>query len=36
MVIGRVLVEADGDLSTAYNLEKRFQLAPFSTWQPGQ
>jgi hypothetical protein len=36
LLIGRVLVEGDGDLSTAYNLEKQIQLAPFSTWQPGQ
>jgi hypothetical protein len=36
LLIGRVLVEGDGDLSTAYNFEKQIQLAPFSTWQPGQ
>ena len=28
MLIGRVLVEGDGDLSTAYNLAKQIQVAP--------
>jgi hypothetical protein len=35
-LIGRVLVEGDGDLSTAYNLEKQIQLTPLSHWQLGQ
>jgi hypothetical protein len=36
LVIGRVLVEGDGDLSTAYDLSKQIQLTPLSGWQPGQ
>jgi hypothetical protein len=36
LVIGRVLVESDRDLSTAYGLSKQIQLTPFSHWQPGQ
>ena len=36
LVIGRVLVESDSDLSTAYGLEKQIQLTPLSQWQPGQ
>jgi hypothetical protein len=28
LVIGRVLVESDSDLTTAYNIEKQIQLAP--------
>jgi hypothetical protein len=36
LVIGRVLVESDSDLSTAYDLSKQIQLAPLSGWQPSQ
>ena len=36
LVIGRVLVYSDSDLSTAYNLSKQVQLTPLSGWQPGQ
>jgi hypothetical protein len=36
LVIGRVLVYNDSDLSTAYELSKQIQLTPFSGWQPGQ
>jgi len=36
MLIGRVLVESDSDLATAYGLEKQIQLTPLSHWQPGQ
>ncbi|MGB8644171.1 MAG: DUF1254 domain-containing protein [Anaerolineae bacterium] len=35
LVIGRVLVESDSDLSTAYELSKQIQLTPLSGWQPG-
>jgi hypothetical protein len=35
LVIGRVLVESDSDLSTAYSLAKQIQLTPLSHWQPG-
>jgi len=34
LVIGRVLVESDSDLSTAHNLSKQIQLLPLSGWQP--
>ena len=34
LVIGRVLVESDSDLSTAYALSKQIQLTPLSSWQP--
>ncbi len=34
LVIGRVLVESDSDLSTAYDLSKQIQLTPLSGWQP--
>jgi hypothetical protein len=30
LVIGRVLVESDNDLPTAYNLAKQIQLTPLS------
>jgi len=33
LVIGRVLVKSDGDLSTAYDLSKQIQLTPLSGWQ---
>jgi hypothetical protein len=34
LVVGRVLVENDSDLSTAYDLSKQIQLTPLSGWQP--
>jgi hypothetical protein len=36
LVFGRVLVESDSDLSTAYDLSKQIRLTPLSQWQPGQ
>ncbi len=36
LVIGRVLVYSDSDLSTAYNLAKQIQLAPFTHSQSAQ
>ena len=36
LVFGRVLVESDSDLPTAYGLAKQIQLTPLSHWQPGQ
>jgi hypothetical protein len=36
LVLGRVLVENDSDLSTAYDLSKRLQLTTLSGWQPSQ
>jgi hypothetical protein len=36
LVIGRVLVYSDSDLSTAYALSKQIRLTPLSHWQPGQ
>jgi hypothetical protein len=36
LVIGRVLVESDSDLSTAYDLSKQIQLTPLSQWGPSQ
>ncbi len=36
LVIGRVLVESDSDLPTAYALTKQIQLTPLSQWQPSQ
>jgi hypothetical protein len=36
LVLGRVLVENDSDLSTAYDLSKRIQLTTLSGWQPSQ
>lgn len=33
LVIGRVLVQSDSDLATAYGLEKQIQLTPLSHWQ---
>jgi hypothetical protein len=36
LVLGRVLVENDSDLATAYALSKQIQLTPLSGWQPGQ
>ena len=34
LVIGRVLVESDSDLATAYDLSKQIKLTPISSWQP--
>jgi hypothetical protein len=36
LVLGRVLVENDSDLSIAYDLSKQIQLTPLSGWQPSQ
>ena len=36
LLIGRVLVDSDSDLATAYDLSKQIQLTPLSHWQPGQ
>jgi hypothetical protein len=36
LVIGRVLVESDSDVPTAYGLAKQIQLTPLSRWQSGQ
>ena len=36
LLIGRMLVENDGDLPTVYALTKQIQLTPLSDWQPGQ
>ena len=33
LVLGRVFVESDSDVSTAYNLSKQIQLKPLSRWQ---
>jgi hypothetical protein len=35
LVIGRVLVESDSDVATAYDLSKQIQLTPLSQWKPG-
>ena len=36
LLFGRVLVESDSDLSTAYGLSKQIRLTPLSHWHPGQ
>ncbi len=36
LLLGRVLVESDSDLATAYGLSKQMQLTPLTQWQPGQ
>ena len=36
LVIGRVFVESDSDLPTAYGLAKQIQLIPLNKWQPDQ
>jgi hypothetical protein len=36
LVIGRVLVESDSELPTAYDLSKQIQLTPLSGWHSGQ
>jgi len=35
LLIGRVLVENDSDVATAYDLSKQIQLTPLSQWKPG-
>ncbi len=35
-VVGRVFVESDSDVSTAYNIAKQIQLTPMSQWQAVQ
>jgi len=35
LVVGRVLVQSDSDLSIAYDLSKQIQLRPPAGWQPG-
>ena len=35
LILGRTLVESDGDLPAAYALSKQLQLTPLSSWQPG-
>jgi hypothetical protein len=36
LVLGRILVYSDSDLSTAHDLSKQVQLTPLSGWQPSQ
>ena len=36
LVLGRVFVENNSDLSTAYDLSKQIQLTPLSQWRPIQ
>ncbi len=36
ILVGRVFVESDSDLATAYDLSKQIQLTPLSRWQPSQ
>jgi hypothetical protein len=36
LILGRVFVENDSDLATAYDLSKQIHLTPLSQWQPGQ
>jgi hypothetical protein len=36
LLLGRVLVENDSDLATAYDLSKQMKLTPLSHWQPSQ
>ena len=36
LVFGRVLVENDNDVATAYDLSKQIQLTPLSQWQSSQ
>ncbi len=36
LLLGRVLVYGNSDLSTAYDLAKQIQLTPLSRWQPGR
>jgi hypothetical protein len=36
LLLGRVLVESDSDVATAYELSKQIQLIPLSQFQPVQ
>lgn len=36
LVLGRVFVETETDLPTAYGVSKQIQLTPLSQWQPSQ
>lgn len=36
LLLARVLVYSDNDLSTAYGLSQQIQLTPLSGWQTGQ
>ena len=36
LLIGRVLVESESNLATAYGLEKQIRLTSLGQWQPGQ
>jgi hypothetical protein len=36
LILGRVFVENDSDLATAYGLSEQMQLTPLSQWQPSQ
>ena len=36
LLLGRVLVENDSDLATAYDLSKHIQLTPLNVWRPSQ
>jgi hypothetical protein len=36
LVLGRVFVESERDLSTAYDLSKQLQLTPLCGWQPNR
>ncbi|MGD0707959.1 MAG: DUF1254 domain-containing protein [Anaerolineaceae bacterium] len=36
LVVGRVFVESNSDISTAYDLSKQIQLTPLGGWQPNQ
>ena len=36
LIIGRVLVENDSDVATAYDLSEQIQLTPLSQWKPRQ
>ena len=36
LIIGRVLVENDSDVPTAYDLSEQIQLTPLSQWKPRQ
>ena len=35
LVVGRVFVESDSDLPTAYGLAQQMRLTPLSQWHPG-
>src|SRR6185312_11080602 len=35
LLIGRTLVESEGDLATAYGLAKQVQVTPLRRWRPG-